>query len=79
MNTSDLITIAPNPAREKLNIFIEGHNEFSYQFVNLTGQLMLDGMSESAAAIDVSKLSPGIYYGILKYAGKKSMIKFVKE
>lgn len=79
LNSSTLITLSPNPAQENLKIIVNGYQQFNYQFVNVAGQVLQEGKALSGSSIDVSKMSSGIYYSILQYAGKKSMIKFVKQ
>lgn len=73
------ISIAPNPAREQVKIFIEGHKRFSYEFVNINGDAILSGSAETGSSIDVSALQPGYYHIIIKYEGKKSLIKLIKQ
>lgn len=73
------LSIAPNPMKDRVKIFTEEHKQFSYEFVNINGVMVLSGSSGSGLDIDVTALPSGFYYAILKYEGKKSMIKLVKQ
>lgn len=67
----------PNPVESELNISVSEANGYSYRIVNTLGQQL--GSGEVAGAIDVSRLSTGIYLIELNNGDKKIVKKFAKK
>lgn len=73
---SDL-AIYPNPVESELNVALSEGNGYSYKIINALGQQL--GSGQVAGAIDVSKLSTGIYLIELNNGDKKVVKKFAKK
>lgn len=68
----------PNPANEQMNISVAGANEFTYQFVNLLGKDVLDGVSTGEnTVVNVSGMAKGIYFLIVQTNGLKATKKVI--
>jgi len=74
----DNISTYPNPAKDVLNI--EGANVTDYTIADMTGRILdrgkIDGRNYS---LDISKLSPGLYFLSLRKKDTFDKIKFVKQ
>ena len=76
--TTSVVSLYPNPAREQVNVMLEGEAEISVY--DITGR-MLSTMSHEAgeAQLNVSELENGVYFINVRYAnGSTSVSKFVK-
>ncbi|MDD2636956.1 MAG: T9SS type A sorting domain-containing protein [Bacteroidales bacterium] len=72
--------IYPNPANSQLFINLENVNNFSYQIINLSGQLIKSEISiDNGAGIDISELSAGVYFIRIKTANDNFVNQFIKE
>jgi hypothetical protein len=72
------VVLYPNPARETLNIIAEGAT--AYRVLTQLGQPVLTGTIEAGApAVNVSKLTPGVYHFELQTSAGRVVRKFVKE
>ncbi len=72
--------IYPNPANSQLFINIENTNEFSYQIININGQLMQSGISiDNGAAIDISEMASGVYFIKIENENESFINQFIKE
>ena len=69
--------VYPNPVESELNVSISEENGYSYKILNSLGQQL--GSGQVAGAIDVSKLSTGIYLIELNNGDKKIVKKFAKK
>ncbi|MEA2106888.1 MAG: T9SS type A sorting domain-containing protein, partial [Bacteroidota bacterium] len=57
------LSIYPNPARENLIIEKESKEAMSYELIDMSGKVVLNGRLESAKnTIDISTQTPGIYF-----------------
>lgn len=72
--------IYPNPASSHLFVNLENEYNFSYQIVNLSGQLIA---SEEAVlngnSIDISNLAAGVYYIKIEGSNSSFIQQFIKE
>ncbi|MDD2387883.1 MAG: T9SS type A sorting domain-containing protein [Bacteroidales bacterium] len=72
--------IYPNPANSQLFINIENTSEFSYQIININGQLMQSGISiDNGTGIDISEMSSGVYFIKIKTSNESFINQFIKE
>ena len=73
-------SLYPNPSIDKLNIELIENNEATYSIYDLQGKkLHSSKFLEYKASIDISILSPNVYFLIIEQGNKKSTTKFVKE
>jgi len=79
-NTSKLLSIFPNPAKNTLTL--SGMvNSSSIKIFDVMGTCVLS-MNESAAgdqSIDIQNLIPGIYIVMISNENQNEMVKFIKE
>ncbi len=72
--------IYPNPATDQVKLSWGDGNTFRYSVMNTSGQLVMAGeASDTAAELDVSRLSPGVYQVVLKRDGAQHATQFVKQ
>ncbi|MCP2026290.1 Zn-dependent metalloprotease [Flavobacterium sp. HSC-32F16] len=74
---TESFALYPNPVESELNISVSEANGYSYKIINTLGQQLVSG--EVAGAIDVSRLSTGIYIIELNNGDKKIVKKFAKK
>ena len=74
---SDEISVFPNPVRDRLNIVLNVASDL--QIVDISGKTMFSyiGCSENCS-IDVSELTPGVYFCRVKNNDNVQTVKFVK-
>lgn len=74
---SDEISVFPNPVRDRLNIVLNVVSDL--QIVDISGKTMFSyiGCSENCS-IDVSELTPGVYFCRVKNNDNVQTVKFVK-
>ena len=70
------INIYPNPADNYLQVNIEGNNisNYQYEIFDSFGRIHQSNISTDSP-IDISNLSPGIYFIRINYPGKKAVTK----
>lgn len=81
-NNQRLITIYPNPAKDKLNIYLTGYNGISEVVLYDLNGRKINGMrtSDSNSKMDISTLAKGVYYiKIVTVNGEVSNKKIVKQ
>jgi hypothetical protein len=82
-NSNNNILIFPNPAGNKLEIKNGGIKIELVEIYDVVGErclvLPLNPLKGTSAPIDVSKLSPGIYFVKLRSEKEERVAKFVKE
>lgn len=62
VNTNDLLSIFPNPAKNELHITVGSHEAFAFRIYNTLGQLVQAGSAATQTkTIDISHLSNGCY------------------
>jgi PKD repeat protein len=77
--------VGPNPAKDALTVVFSSNSmdETGCEIVNNLGQIMsrskLKLTAENTCKINISSLSPGVYYLSLKKGENKAVYKFVKE
>jgi Secretion system C-terminal sorting domain len=78
---SNLITIYPNPANDKITIEISGKtNESNLAIVNIEGQeLITRQITAPKTLIDISNLPSGVYFVRLTNNKTVSTWKFIKQ
>jgi serine protease AprX len=77
---TDNIVLYPNPAKEVLNIAVPNHGEISaITITDILGKQVMSDTQMLNNAIDISRLSEGIYFAEFKYNGISLVKKFVKE
>lgn len=67
----------PNPVESELNVTVSEENTYSYKIINALGQQL--GSGQVSGAIDVSRLSTGIYLIELNNGKEKIVKKFAKK
>ncbi|WP_343618834.1 M4 family metallopeptidase [Flavobacterium sp.] len=75
---TEKFALYPNPAETELNVSIEEADGYSYKIINTLGQQLGSGKI-AGNAVDVSKLSTGIYLIELTSGDKKIVKKFAKK
>jgi hypothetical protein len=75
------IRLFPNPARNQLNVLINGlENNTSIRIFDIMGkQVMQQVTGTSVTQLDISKLASGLYLMKIQDGEKNSSMKFVKE
>jgi len=68
--------IYPNPAETVINIVTEAQS-FEYQLINSIGQVVISGVAEGNAELNVSELNSGIYFLKVVANGKSEIKKVV--
>ena len=76
-NTSNTVSIYPNPATTVLNVDAEGYN--TVEIVNILGQVVYGANATSNMQINVSLLDNGVYFVRLSGANGTATQKFVKK
>ncbi|MEZ5083925.1 MAG: T9SS type A sorting domain-containing protein [Bacteroidales bacterium] len=71
-------SVFPNPANDKLALSLNFHGKVSVEIFNFNGECKLTFPQVSVRGIDISSLSPGLYYLKLKQGGYPKAIKFIK-
>ncbi|MBN2776217.1 MAG: T9SS type A sorting domain-containing protein [Bacteroidales bacterium] len=72
--------IYPNPASSNLFVNLENEYNFSYQIVNLSGQLIASEESVlNGNSIDISNLATGVYYIKIEGSNSSFIQQFIKE
>lgn len=72
---NDEVKLYPNPVSDEIQIGLEG--SFSFQITDVSGKIVLTGVS-SSSTIGVSNLSSGYYFLNLRQKGKSLCSKFIK-
>ncbi|WP_418510494.1 GEVED domain-containing protein [Corallibacter sp.] len=73
----DIFKIYPNPAKQTLNVSLNGLEAQSYKVINMLGQVVLSGSYTDA--INVSELNNGMYMIQLQIGEKTKTKRFIKE
>ena len=55
------VSLYPNPAENELNIFTNAQS-FEYQMINSLGQVVMSGVANGNAKLNVSELGNGVYF-----------------
>jgi hypothetical protein len=78
INTSFSFSVFPNPANDILNIELNKMNQvdFSSSIMSIEGRILQK--SNNLHQLDISSLSPGIYYLIIKSGSESQFCKWIK-
>ncbi|EDP70931.1 putative surface protein [Flavobacteriales bacterium ALC-1] len=76
-NTSDHLSVYPNPVKETLNVSLLNFEAQRYEIINMLGQVVLNG--SFTQTIDVSNLDEGLYILKLNIGEKSKMERFIKK
>lgn len=80
MDTEEKIKIFPNPANDKLNVTLSTESSIiSFKIINVAGIEIQSGTLNNLTTIDVSKLTPGLYFILIDTKKKTNTFKFVKK
>ena len=80
VENSSYTGIYPNPASTCIYVNVENSDIFSYQIININGQLISSGKSISNGnAIDIKDLSAGVYYIKISTDNKSFVNQLIKE
>lgn len=60
--TKDDWQIFPNPAQNEIRLRYEGDNHPTFRITDLQGKVLLTGKAQNDQPIDISQLSPGMYF-----------------
>lgn len=71
------LSVYPNPAKDVLNIEVAGSESYAVSLTNLLGKTVFADKDKSA--INVSALTPGIYFLTIEVKGQKTTKKIVVE
>ncbi|MDD4150708.1 MAG: T9SS type A sorting domain-containing protein [Bacteroidales bacterium] len=78
--TNVIKSIYPNPASSQLFINLENATEFSYQIINLNGQLIQSETTlNNGTRIDISEISSGVYFIKIEASNQSFINQFIKE
>lgn len=69
--------VYPNPAKDR--IYIRGAKGASYHIRNIANRSLLANTSLNADGIDISGLTPGVYFIEIKSGRTSQILKFIKE
>lgn len=73
-------TVYPNPVKDKLMVLSSDEEEaLQLEIIGMNGQLLSTQQATGETAIDVSGLSPGVYFVRILSAARHEQIKFVKQ
>jgi hypothetical protein len=79
-SVANLITVAPNPAKDKFYIHWEGNDAVELQLYNAQGQKLLSSrQTNKHEAIDVAHLQSGIYFLHLEWNTKLVLKKLIVQ
>ena len=74
------LNIYPNPADDYLTVETKGGGQFVAEIYDVKGTPVFGEESSSPARLNISHLSPGVYFLKLRYRdGSQSVAKFVKS
>ncbi|MPM27954.1 hypothetical protein SDC9_74471 [bioreactor metagenome] len=79
------IVVSPNPCENQLAISKSDHSSFQFDDLRIqdaSGQMLQTSVllkSDESVIIDVSKLSPGLYFVVIRVEGKEYTRKFTKN
>lgn len=76
----DAIIVYPNPADESIQFTLKDDGKYHYTLTDVAGRICWTGhIEESTTAIDISSLSPGMYF--IQFSSEKRSYsgKFIKE
>ena len=76
---AESITIYPNPVHDELNVEIGKARNYTFQIINLYGQMIFSGKANGSFSIKLNELVPGLYHLLLRSDDKKvhESIRFV--
>jgi hypothetical protein len=76
------LTVYPNPAGDRIwiNLNIQKDNQVKASVVNVWGMVLLSSLqvSGSDSSVNISELSPGIYFLQLEYVDRRFVKRFAK-
>ncbi|MFK8105442.1 MAG: T9SS type A sorting domain-containing protein [Saprospiraceae bacterium] len=73
------LTLFPNPTQANLRIELEGQTDFQWDIINLEGKVLRSGFEPSNAAdLELANVPAGLYYCVIKVAGRKLIKAFSK-
>ncbi len=76
INSSDIISIYPNPTSSSINV-LANNSIYSYKIFNLFGKLLLSG--KASGSIELVGLANGMYYIEVQLNNKIHTLKFIKQ
>jgi hypothetical protein len=76
-NTIANLEVHPNPASDNLTISLEG--EFTFELIDLSGQVLQQGSGSDDVEIDVTPFSSGAYFVVITQDNNTDKIKIIIE
>jgi hypothetical protein len=70
--------IYPNPVKSMLNVRSSVNGLFSYQILDISGRILVNGQITDESSVDISELSDGVYFIRLMNKKHSSTLKFIK-
>jgi len=74
---ADLISIYPNPTTDQINISFTG--SFSYEIINLNGDLVFVGSAVDQKVISLEELAAGVYFVQVSSTTATAKVKIIKQ
>lgn len=73
------VTLSPNPTQNQLSLNCDncGNQNEAFQFFDVQGRLMQEGMLNAEKVIDVSSLNKGAYF--IQFVNSGLSLKFQKD
>ena len=76
-SSNNSVSVYPNPTSS--NISIETDGSFTYQIVNINGQILLNGTANNVETLNLESFAPGVYFVNLTNDNQVTTVKFVKK
>lgn len=76
------VKLFPNPAQDQITIWVDAEDgeTIDYQLIDIQGRMVhAGGLQVQNNYIDISQLSPGIYFAKIRQGETENRIKFIKQ
>ena len=73
-----LVSVYPNPTSSEITILVN-NSSFTYQVMNILGELVMINTASESETVDLSKLSNGVYFVKVTVGNFEEIIKVVKK
>ncbi len=77
MNENQIITVYPNPTTDQITVSVTG--SFSYEIINLNGDIVFVGSAVDQKIISLEELAAGVYFLQVNSANTTSKVKIIKQ
>lgn len=76
--SESLVSVYPNPTSSEITISVN-NSSFTYQVMNILGELVMINTASESETVDFSKLSNGVYFVKVTVGNFEEFIKVVKK